>query len=139
MPNQHAATIPVSELTTDQGVKHLIRTVIPQMEGTIIMALNAALERLGNEVTTQLQQTADALARVQEAVDAAAVSDAEKADLQAALDEAVATNQSATEAINAQADALAADNPVEEPEEPVDPTEPGGGDPSPSDPSEPTP
>lgn len=126
MSHQPTATIPVSELTMDQAVRLLVRT-IPSLQEEI-MALNAAVQRLTDEVTLQLQQTADALAQVQDAVDAAAVSASEKAALQAALDEATATNQAATEAINAQADALASDNPVAEeptdPEEPVDPSEP---------------
>ena len=118
---QHTAAVPVSELTTDQAVRHLIRTAIPIIEEKI-MELTAATQRLTTEVTTQLQQTADALAALQDAVTSLQTSEQEKAELQARLDEALASNANAVEAINAQADALASDNPVvEEPvEEPVE-------------------
>lgn len=95
----------------------------------IIMALNEAVNRLTAEVTTQMQQTADALNGLQEAVDNLSASQAEKEALQAALDQAVASNESAAAAINAQSDVLASDNPPapEEPEpepEPDTPVEP---------------
>ena len=132
------ATVPLSYLSTKQAVRHLITCVIPTMQEEIIMALNAALTRLSAEVQTQLEQTAEAIGRVQAAVDALAASEAEKAALQAELDALRAANDAAVEAINAQADALAADNPDEEPDpdpepEPVDPepevpADPEGGD-----------
>lgn len=86
------------------------------------MALNDAIQRLVTEVATQMQQTADALSGVQEALDNLQASESEKEALQAALDEATATNQNAADTINAQADILASDNPAEEPpvEEPTE-------------------
>ena len=118
MPNQHTATVPITDLSTQQAVRHLIRHVIPTMQEEIIMALNAALARLGTEVQTQLAQTADAIGRIQAAVDALAASEAEKAALQAELDALRAANDAAVDAVNAQADALAADNPAEPEPEP---------------------
>lgn len=118
MPNQHTATVPITDLSTKQAVRHLIRHVIPTMQEEIIMALNAALARLGTEVQTQLAQTADAIGRIQAAVDALAASEAEKAALQAELDALRAANDAAVDAVTAQADALAADNPAEPEPEP---------------------
>ena len=84
------------------------------------MALNDAIQRLTTEVATQMQQTADALSQVQQAVNDLQVSQEERDTLQTALDEAAASNQAAADAVNAQADILASDNPEEEPVETPD-------------------
>ena len=127
MPNQPTAVLQLSSLTRKQLLWYIATDLIPSIKEDTMTALTDALGRLQTEVSQQLQQTADALAGLQTAVDNLAVSEQEKAALQAALDEATAANEQAVAGINAQSDALASDDPSEpdpepEPEpEPVDP------------------
>lgn len=119
MPRTH--TVRKATLTKRQWLE----SIYDQQEA-LMSALNDALARLSTEVTEQLDQTATALAGVQTALDQLNASEAEKAELKRLLDEALAANSDAVAAITAQADALAADDPVEEPpveEPPVE--EPG--------------
>ena len=114
--NKHTATLPLSWLSARQMLWHIATRLIPNLKEEIMSALTDALARLSEEVNEQLSQTAGALVSLQEAVDNLAVSEAEKAELQARLNEALAANADAVTAIIAQADALAADDPQPEPE-----------------------
>lgn len=78
----------------------------------IIMSNEELGTRLTEEVTQQMQQTADALASVQAAVDNLGLSEAKVAELQAALDEAVASNSTLQQAVQANIDTLASDDPA---------------------------
>lgn len=119
MPNQHTVSVALSEATTKQLLRYIIRA-ITNLKEELMADINVALANLTTQVTTQLGQTADAIALAKDATDKLAISETEKADLKAQLDAALAANTAAADAIQAQADALAADNPVVEEPAPVE-------------------
>ena len=79
------------------------------------MALNEAIQNLTNEVSIQLQQTADAIAQLRSTVESLEINKVQMAELKAQLSAVEEQNAAAAASIQAQADALAADNPVVEP------------------------
>ena len=102
---------------TQKGLLRLIYVTVREE----IMALNEAIQNLTAEVSTQLEQTAKAISDLRDTVEELTINKAERAELRAQLDVLKQQNEDAATAIQAQADALAADN------EPVGPTEPEEG------------
>lgn len=102
--------LPLDSLTK----KQLLRLIYVTMKEDN-MALNEAIQNLTNEVSTQLQQTADAIAQLRSTVESLEINKVQMAELRAQLSAVEEQNTAAAASIQAQADALAADNPVVEP------------------------
>ena len=102
--------LPLDSLTK----KQLLRLIYVTMKEDN-MALNEAIQNLTNEVSTQLQQTADAIAQLRSTVESLEINKVQMAELKAQLSAVEEQNDAAAASIQAQADALAADNPVDEP------------------------
>lgn len=102
--------LPLDSLTK----KQLLRLIYVTMKEDN-MALNEAIQNLTNEVSTQLQQTADAIAQLRSTVESLEINKVQMAELRAQLSAVEEQNAAAAASIQAQADALAADNPVVEP------------------------
>ena len=109
---RRSISLPLGWLTDRQLLLTIVKSQTT-MEESIMSALTDALNRLSEEVALELQQLADALSATQAALNDLEVAVGDKAAVQAALDEALAAQSQAVDAINAQADALAADNPVD--------------------------
>ena len=102
--------LPLDSLTK----KQLLRLIYVTMKEDN-MALNEAIQNLTNEVSIQLQQTADAIAQLRSTVESLEINKVQMAELRAQLSAVEEQNDAAAASIQAQADALAADNPVVEP------------------------
>ena len=102
--------LPLDSLTK----KQLLRLIYVTMKEDN-MALNEAIQNLTKEVSTQLQQTADAIAQLRSTVESLEINKVQMAELKAQLSAVEEQNTAAAASIQAQADALAADNPVVEP------------------------
>ena len=102
--------LPLDSLTK----KQLLRLIYVTMKEDN-MALNEAIQNLTKEVSTQLQQTADAIAQLRSTVESLEINKVQMAELKAQLSAVEEQNDAAAASIQAQADALAADNPVDEP------------------------
>ena len=103
--------LPLDDLTK----KQLLRLIYVTMKEDN-MALQEAIQNLTSEVSTQLKQTADAIAQLRSSVESLEINKVQMAELKAQLSAVEEQNDAAAASIQAQADALAADNPADEPD-----------------------
>ena len=103
--------LPLDDLTK----KQLLRLIYVTMKEDN-MALQEAIQNLTNEVAIQLQQTADAIAQLRSSVESLEINKVQMTELKAQLSAVEEQNSAAAASIQAQADALAADNPADEPD-----------------------
>lgn len=93
-----------------RGLTNEVKKALTEMESRIMAALEDAVTRIVTASQTEFNQLQTALANVQNAVDNLNASEAEKAALQAALDEANAAAGNAVSALDAASAQLESDD-----------------------------
>ena len=98
-----------------RGLANEIKTHITQEANRTMTDITAALDEHDAEIAQQLQQTAEALANLQTAVDNLSLAESQVAEVQTALDAATAQNDATLARVQAGTAALQSDDPVEPP------------------------